>query len=160
MNSHEIDYRIFGDDMQAVEIELDHMEAVRAEVGAMLFMEEGIEMQTGTQGGIFSGLKRVLTGENFFITSFINSGTGKKACDFCRTLCGQNHSAAAEISWRKLSLSEGCIFMLCRRHRYQYRIHKENRSRVVRRRRIYIAASFGRRPCIHTCRRNNYQTRS
>ena len=40
--AHEIDYKIFGDDMQAVEIELDPNEAVRAEIGAMLYMEDGI----------------------------------------------------------------------------------------------------------------------
>ncbi len=89
MTAHEIDYRIFGDDMQAVEIELDPMEAVRAEVGAMLFMEDGIEMQTGTGGGIFSGLKRVVTGENFFITSFINGGTGKSHVTFAAPYAGK-----------------------------------------------------------------------
>ncbi len=75
--AHEIDYKILGDDMQVVEVELDPGEAVRAEVGAMLYMEEGIEMQTGTGGGIFSGLKRMITGESFFISSFINHGQSK-----------------------------------------------------------------------------------
>jgi len=89
MTAHEIDYRIFGDDMQAVEIELDPMEAVRAEVGAMLFMEDGIEMQTGTAGGVFSGLKRMITGENFFITSFINSGSGKSHVTFAAPYAGK-----------------------------------------------------------------------
>ena len=89
MRAHEIEYRIFGDDMQAVEIELDPMEAVRAEVGAMLFMEKGIEMQTGTSGGVFSGLKRVLTGENFFITSFINSGIEKSHVTFAAPYAGK-----------------------------------------------------------------------
>jgi len=58
-----IDYRIFGDDMQAVEIELDPGEGVRAEAGAMMFMEDGIEMQTSTGGGLFRGFKRMITGE-------------------------------------------------------------------------------------------------
>lgn len=89
MIAHEIEYKIFGDDMQAVEIELDPMEAVRAEVGAMLFMEDGIEMQTGTQGGIFSGLKRMVTGENFFITSFINAGAGKRHVTFAAPYAGK-----------------------------------------------------------------------
>ena len=89
MTAHEIDYRIFGDDMQAVEIELDPMEAVRAEVGAMLFMENGIEMQTGTEGGVFSGLKRVITGENFFITSFINTSSGKSHVTFAAPYAGK-----------------------------------------------------------------------
>jgi uncharacterized protein (TIGR00266 family) len=72
--AHEIEYKIHGDDMQAVEIELDPQEAVRAEVGAMLYMEDSIQMQTNTGGGIFKGLKRIVSGENFFITSFLNSG--------------------------------------------------------------------------------------
>jgi uncharacterized protein (AIM24 family) len=56
-----IDYQIIGDDMQMVEIELDPGEGVRAEVGAMTYMEDGIQMQTGTGGGIFKGLKRIIT---------------------------------------------------------------------------------------------------
>ena len=50
-----IDYQIFGDDMQIVEIELDNGEAVRAEAGAMMYMEQGIVMQTDPGGGMFSG---------------------------------------------------------------------------------------------------------
>src|SRR5436190_1232724 len=87
--AHEIDYKIIGDDIQAVEVELDPGEAVRAEVGAMLFMEEGIEMQTGTGGGIFSGLKRMVTGENFFITSFLNNGNGKRHVTFAAPYPGK-----------------------------------------------------------------------
>jgi uncharacterized protein (TIGR00266 family) len=87
--AHEIDYKIFGDDMQAVEVELDPGEAVRAEVGAMLYMEEGIEMQTGTGGGIFSGLKRMITGESFFITSFSNRGNGKSHVTFAAPYPGK-----------------------------------------------------------------------
>ncbi len=87
--AHEIEYKIFGDDMQAVEIELDPGEAVRAEVGAMLYMEDGIEMQTGTGGGIFSGLKRIVTGENFFITSFLNNVSGKKHVTFAAPYPGK-----------------------------------------------------------------------
>ena len=74
-----IDYRIFGDDMQIVEIELDPNEAVRAEVGAMLYMDREIKMQTTTDGGIFSGLKRMVMGENFFISSFMHAGARGKA---------------------------------------------------------------------------------
>ncbi|MBN1540629.1 TIGR00266 family protein [candidate division KSB1 bacterium] len=73
----QLDYKIYGDDMQIVEIELDPGEAVRAEAGAMMFMETGVQMQTGTEGGIFTGLKRMITGESFFITSFLNSGRTK-----------------------------------------------------------------------------------
>lgn len=62
-----IDYKIYGDDMQIVEIELDPGEGVRAEVGAMMYMVDGIEMQTSTGGGMFKGFKRMITGESFFI---------------------------------------------------------------------------------------------
>ncbi|MFC1840005.1 TIGR00266 family protein [Thermodesulfobacteriota bacterium] len=72
-----IDYVIHGDDMQIVEVELDHGEGVRAEAGAMMYMEDGIEMQTSTGGGLFSGFKRMITGESFFITTFLFNGSGK-----------------------------------------------------------------------------------
>jgi uncharacterized protein (TIGR00266 family) len=72
-----IDYTIHGDDMQLVEIELDRGEGIRAEAGAMMYMEEGIEMQTSTGGGLFKGFKRMITGESFFITTFLYSGSGK-----------------------------------------------------------------------------------
>ncbi len=73
----EIEYQVFGDDMQLVEVELDPGEGVRAEVGAMMYMEDGIEMQTSTGGGLFKGFKRMLTGESFFITTFLYNGPGK-----------------------------------------------------------------------------------
>lgn len=73
----EIEYQVFGDDMQLVEVELDPGEGVRAEVGAMMYMEDGIEMQTSTGGGLFKGFKRMLTGESFFITTFLYNGQGK-----------------------------------------------------------------------------------
>lgn len=79
--AHEIDYKIFGDDMQMVEVELDPGEGVRAEAGMMMFMEDGIEMQTSA-GGIFKGLKRMLTGESFFITSFLNRASKKARVGF------------------------------------------------------------------------------
>jgi uncharacterized protein (TIGR00266 family) len=84
-----IDYKIIGDDIQVVEIELDPNESVRAEAGAMLYMEEGIEMQTGTGGGLFSGLKRMVTGDSFFITSFLNRGYGKKHVAFAAPYAGK-----------------------------------------------------------------------
>ena len=72
-----IDYKIVGDDMQLVEVELDTGEGVRAEAGAMMYMGEGIEMQTSTGGGLFKGFKRMITGESFFITTFLFNGKGK-----------------------------------------------------------------------------------
>ncbi len=77
-----IDYKIYGDDMQLVEIELDPGEGIRAEAGAMMFMENGIEMQTSTGGGLFKGFKRMITGESFFITTFLHNGSGKSHVAF------------------------------------------------------------------------------
>ncbi len=87
--AHEIDYTIIGDDMQVVEVEMDPGEGVRAEVGSMLFMEDGIEMQTSTGGGIFEGLKRMVTGESFFISSFMNNGVGKRKAAFAAPYPGK-----------------------------------------------------------------------
>ena len=84
-----IDYTILGDDMQLVEIELDPTEGVRAEAGAMLYMEDGIQMQTDTGGGVFKGFKRMITGESFFITTFIHGGMGKSKVAFAAPYPGK-----------------------------------------------------------------------
>ncbi|MCK4490367.1 MAG: TIGR00266 family protein [Anaerolineales bacterium] len=68
-----VEYTIFGDDLQLVEIQLDPHEEIRAEAGTMIYMEKGIEMQTGMGGGVFKGVQRIFTGESFFITSFLNN---------------------------------------------------------------------------------------
>lgn len=77
-----IDYQIYGDDMQLVEIELDPGEGVLAEAGAMTFMDAGIEMQTSTGGGLLKGLKRMVAGEGFFITTFHNNAPAKQKVAF------------------------------------------------------------------------------
>lgn len=84
-----IDYQIIGDDMQVVEVELDPGEGVRAEVGTMLFMEDGIEMETSTGGGLFKGFKRLLTGDSFFISNFYNKGKAKKRVSFAAPYPGK-----------------------------------------------------------------------
>ena len=88
-DSHEIDYRLVGDDMQAVIITLDPEEAVRAEAGAMMFMEDEIEMNTGTGGGVMKGIKRALAGESFFITTFINRSEKKRNLAFSAPFPGK-----------------------------------------------------------------------
>lgn len=89
MQADEVDYQIIGDDMQMVEIELDPDEGVRAEVGAMLFMEDGIDMQTTTGGGFWKGFKRMLTGDGFFISTFSNRGSGKSKVAFAAPYPGK-----------------------------------------------------------------------
>lgn len=83
-----IDYQIYGDDLQLVEVELDNGEGVRAEAGTMTYMEDGIQMQTGT-GGIFSGFKRMITGESFFITTFMNNAAVKQRVAFAAPYPGK-----------------------------------------------------------------------
>jgi uncharacterized protein (AIM24 family) len=92
MISHEIDYKIIGDDIQVVEIELDPNETVIAEAGAMLFMEDGIQFETkmgdgseanqSIMGKIFQAGTRLITGESLFMTHFTNRGVGKKKVAF------------------------------------------------------------------------------
>lgn len=68
--AHEVEYRIIGNDMQAVVIILDKNETVRAEAGAMMYMDSGVEMETSTGGGLLKGLKRAISGSGFFITTY------------------------------------------------------------------------------------------
>ncbi|NEP11350.1 MAG: TIGR00266 family protein [Symploca sp. SIO2C1] len=84
-----IDYKIYGESLQLVEIELDPGEGVRAEVGTMTYMEQGIAMQTNTGGGLFAGFKRMLTGDGFFITTFLNNGRGKSRVGFAAPYPGE-----------------------------------------------------------------------
>ncbi len=97
--NHEIDYRILGNEMQCVEIELDPQETVIAEPGSFMMMDNGIEMQTifgdgaaqtgGILGKLFSAGKRLLTGENLFMTAYTNTGQGKKQVNFAAPYPGR-----------------------------------------------------------------------
>lgn len=99
--AHDIDYRIYGEEMQYVDIELDPGETAMAESGAFMMMDDGIQMQTifgdGSQksggGGImnklFSAGKRLLTGESLFMTAFTNVGQGKKRVAFASPYPGK-----------------------------------------------------------------------
>ena len=97
--AHEIDYRIFGEEMQCVEIELDPEETAIAESGSFMMMDDGIEMQTifgdgtgqqkGFLGKLMSAGKRVLTGESLFMTTYTNMGHGKKKVLFASPYPGK-----------------------------------------------------------------------
>ncbi len=93
MRAHDIEYQLFGDDMQFVEIELDPRETVLAEAGAMMYMEAGVDMTTifgdGTEqagGGLMGKLmgagKRMITGESLFMTQFTNNSSDRKKVAF------------------------------------------------------------------------------
>lgn len=97
--NHEIDYRILGNEMQCVEIELDPQETVVAEPGSFMMMDNGIEMQTifgdgsqqsgGLLGKLFSAGKRLITGENLFMTAYTNVAQGKKQVSFASPYPGR-----------------------------------------------------------------------
>src|SRR5262245_20895503 len=98
--NHEIDYKIYGEELQFVEIELDPNETAVAESGAMMMMEDGIQMQTifgdgsaqqstGFLGKLMSAGKRVLTGESLFMTAFTNVAQGKRKVSFAAPYTGK-----------------------------------------------------------------------
>jgi uncharacterized protein (TIGR00266 family) len=99
MSAHDIDYKIIGDDMQCVEIELDPKETVIAEAGSLMYMDGNIQMNTifgdsskedeGLMGKIFSAGKRLLTGESLFMTAYTNMGSNKHHASFAAPFPGK-----------------------------------------------------------------------
>lgn len=108
----QVDYELVGDDFQAVVITLDPGEAVRAEPGAMMFLEPGIHMDTGTGGGLMTGLKRMVGGESFFITTFENQAPRRAKVGFAAAYPGKIMA---------VDLSRGTIF--CQRDAYLCSAH-------------------------------------
>ena len=102
-SNHEIDYRIYGEEMQYVEVELDPQETAIAEAGAFMMMDDGIQMETifgdgsqqsgggggGLMGKLFSAGKRLLVGESLFMTAYSNVGAGKKRVAFASPYPGK-----------------------------------------------------------------------
>jgi len=97
--AHEIDYQIFGSEMQYVEVTLDPNESVIAEAGGMMYMTQGIQMQTvfgdpsqqnqGFLGKVMTAGKRALTGESLFVTTFTASGSGREVVAFAAPYPGK-----------------------------------------------------------------------
>ena len=98
--AHEVDYKIHGDDMQFVEVELDPGESAVAEAGAMMYMTSAIGMETifgdgsgqragGVMGALLGAGKRLLTGESLFMTVFTNQGSGKQHVAFAAPYPGK-----------------------------------------------------------------------
>ena len=99
MKSHVVDYQVYGDDLQFVEVELDPQETVIAEAGAMMYMEEGIAFEakmgdgskpsSGLFGALGGAAKRAITGESLFMTHFTNQGQSKKHVAFAAAYPGK-----------------------------------------------------------------------
>jgi uncharacterized protein (TIGR00266 family) len=96
--AHEIDYRLIGDDMQAVIVTLDPAETVVAEAGAMMYMQDDITMNTtldptgqssGVMGRLLKGAKRALAGDSFFVTTFTNDGRKRRDVAFAAPYPGK-----------------------------------------------------------------------
>src|SRR5689334_23934401 len=96
---HEVDYEIMGDDLQFVKVELDPGEAVVGEAGAMMYLEDGIALQTifgdgsqqqvGLMGTLLSAGKRLLVGESLFMTVFSNQSQQKRKAAFAAPYPGK-----------------------------------------------------------------------
>jgi uncharacterized protein (TIGR00266 family) len=100
ISNHDIDFRVLGEEMQYVEVELDPNETAVAEPGAFMMMDDGIQMETifgdgsqqqsgGLLGKLFSAGKRLLVGENLFMTAFTNISHGKKRVSFASPYPGK-----------------------------------------------------------------------
>lgn len=99
--AHEIDFKLYGDDMQFIEVELDGGESVIAEAGAMMYMDEAIGMETifgdgsgkshgsGLMGKLMGAGKRIITGEGLFMTAFTNNAGGKAHVAFAAPYPGK-----------------------------------------------------------------------
>src|SRR5688500_4402454 len=99
-SAHEIDFRILGNEMQFVEVELDPGESAVAEAGSMMYMTQGIHMETifgdgssgqrsGVMGALLGAGKRLITGESLFMTVFTNQGGGKQQVAFAAPYPGK-----------------------------------------------------------------------
>jgi uncharacterized protein (TIGR00266 family) len=100
-SAHEIDYKVHGEDLQFVEVELDPGESVVAEAGGLMYMTAGVEMQTifgdgsarsqgaGLMGALLGAGRRLLTGETLFMTQFTATGAGREKVAFAAPYPGR-----------------------------------------------------------------------
>lgn len=98
--AHEVEFKVYGEEMQFVEIMLDPGETIIAEAGAMMYMDSAIKMETifgdgsGKEGNdlmgkLFSAGKRLVTGESLFMTAFTNASSGKRCVSFAAPYPGK-----------------------------------------------------------------------
>lgn len=85
----DMEFELRGGDLQLIEITLGPGESVRAEAGAMTYMEAGIDMETTTGGGVLRGLKRAVTGESFFLPDFTNNSSELRKVAFAAPYPGK-----------------------------------------------------------------------
>ena len=157
--------QVFGDDMQFVEIELDPGEAAIAEAGGMMYMDDGIEMETifgdGSQqrgGGLLGALlgagKRLLTGESLFMTVFTNRVSGEAPRRLRRAVSRQDRPDASGRARRRAHRAEGLVPRRRQGRQHRHRVPEAARRGPVRRRRLHHAAAAGRRLGVRPRRRH------
>lgn len=137
----EIDYRLIGDDLQAVIVTLDPNEMVIAEAGAMMYMEDGIVMQTtldpnatgsGLMGKLLMGAKRALTGDSFFITTFGNMAAKRQDVAFASPY-PEDHAGRSQEVGRPHHRAERRVPLRGARRQRDDRLHTPARRRLLRR---------------------------
>jgi uncharacterized protein (AIM24 family) len=149
---HVVDFRIVGNEMQFVEVELDPGESVVAEAGAMMYMSPAIQMETifgdgsqprqGVMGALLGAGKRLITGESLFMTVFTNAGPGKQHVAFAAPYPGK--ILALDLSQLGGELVPEGLVSLCGARSVGWNcLSAENRRRPVRGRRVHHAAADG-----------------
>ena len=161
---HEIDYKIFGDDMQFVEVELDPNEATVAEAGGMMYMDDGIEMETifgdgsQQQGGFLGALmgagKRLLTGESLFMTVFLNRSGQKRKVAFGAPYPGKIIAIHLAELGGELIAQKDSFLAAAKGVSVGIAFQRKLGVGLVRRRRVHHAAAAGRRMGVRPRRRH------
>ena len=164
MKSHEIEYQIFGDDLQFVEIKLDPGETVVGEAGAMMYMNPGITFETKMGDGsepeasMFSKLKsagkRMLAQESLFLTHFTNQAQQPSSVSFAAEFPGKIVAADLAQLKRQHYLPEGLLFVCSFGYSNRHRFQSQYRHRSVWRRRLHFAATSRRRLGVSVRGRN------
>ena len=152
MQSHEIDYQVYGDDLQFVEVELDPRETVIAEAGAMMYMDDGIVFETrmgdgsrpqGMMDKVLSVGKRMLTGESLFMTHFTNVSEGKRRLAFAAPYPGKIIAIDLDEARGEL-ICQKDAFLGGPGHGNQHCLQQEARRGLLWRRGFYPPAAAGR----------------
>jgi len=163
-NNHEIDYKIYGEELQFVEVELDPGETVIGEPGGFMMMDDGVEMATlfgdgsaaSQQGGLLSKLmnagKRVLVGENLFMTAFTNIGQGTKRVSFASPYTGK----IIPLDLQQLGgtiIAKGRLPLCSKRRQHRHRLSAPPGHGNFWRRRFYHGKTRRRWHGFCSCRR-------
>ena len=142
--AHDIDFTIHGNEMQFVEVELDPGEAAVAEAGSMMYMTDGVQLETifgdgsraqpaGVLDALLGAGKRLLTGESLFMTVFTNHGAEQAAGGVCGALRRQDHPDGSARHRRAADLPEGLVPVRRPRRVGGHRLPAQDRRRHLRR---------------------------